>query len=217
MCLQCRFTDLYEYMCHITLIINKGMCQLPLGNQESRASRWVLRMGISIAVQTSLLPIKGVLPSLYRWWWWWWCGGSQQQHSHSKYSKKGKLDSAQWSKEGTRRTLPLPCCAHAYCASPVPTEIISASASYNSPNARGVRRNLQILTSSETRRIAVNDRFHREPAWDLLTSWIRIKCVCFFLTACHWWSRCDCRNRSADDPTRMSAISMHFTVNGEFR
>lgn len=40
MCLQCRFTDLYEYTCHITLIINKGMSQLPVGNQESRASRW---------------------------------------------------------------------------------------------------------------------------------------------------------------------------------
>lgn len=67
MCLQCRFTDLYEYMCHITLIINKGMCQLPLGNQESRASRWDLRMRSSMVVDALLLPIKGVLTSPYRW------------------------------------------------------------------------------------------------------------------------------------------------------
>lgn len=67
MCLQCRFTDLYEYMCHITLIINKGMCQLPLGNQESRASRWVLRMWISMTVDALLLPVKGALTSPYNW------------------------------------------------------------------------------------------------------------------------------------------------------
>lgn len=138
MCLQCRFTDLYEYMCHITLIINKGMCQLPTGNQESRASRWVLRMGISIAVQASLLPIKGVLTSLDR------GGGDQQhqQHSHSKYSKKGKLDSAQWSKEGTERTLLLARGAHAYCVSSVPTEIICISALYDSPKTRSIRQDL---------------------------------------------------------------------------
>lgn len=65
--MQCRFTDLYEYMCHITLIINKGMCQLPLGYRESRGSRWVRRLGISVSVQASLLPIKGVLTFPYRW------------------------------------------------------------------------------------------------------------------------------------------------------
>ncbi|KAI9526737.1 hypothetical protein NQZ68_036530 [Dissostichus eleginoides] len=34
------------------------MCQLPLGYQESRGSRWVRRLGISVSVQASLLPIK---------------------------------------------------------------------------------------------------------------------------------------------------------------
>lgn len=135
MCLQCRFTDLYEYMCHITLIINKGMCQLPLGNQESRGSGWVRRLGILVAVQALLLPIKGVLTSPHRW------GETTGtgKRSHSKYSKKGKLDSAQWSKEGTERTLLLPCCAHAYCLSSVPTEIICISAPYDSPKTRGIR------------------------------------------------------------------------------
>lgn len=43
MCPQCRFADLHEYMCHVTLVINGewgGMSQLPVGNQESRAGRW---------------------------------------------------------------------------------------------------------------------------------------------------------------------------------
>lgn len=48
-----------------TLMINQRMCQLPLGNQERRVCRWVRRLGISVAVQASLLPMKGVLTSLY--------------------------------------------------------------------------------------------------------------------------------------------------------
>lgn len=120
MCLQCRFTDLYEYMCHITLIINKGMCQLPPGNQESHASRWDLRMedfsrssGIATANQRCTHLSMLVVGDHH-----------QQQNSHSKYSKKGKLDSAQWSKEGAERTPPQSHSAHAYCVSFVHTEII---------------------------------------------------------------------------------------------
>lgn len=67
MCLQCMFTNLFEYMHHITLIINKRMCQLPPGNQESRICRWVRRLGISVAVQASPLPTKGILTSPYSW------------------------------------------------------------------------------------------------------------------------------------------------------
>lgn len=36
MCLQCRSAHLCEYMCHVTLIINKGMCQLPTGDEGNQ-------------------------------------------------------------------------------------------------------------------------------------------------------------------------------------
>lgn len=100
MCLQCRFADLYEYTCHITLIINKGMSQLPVGNQESRASRWApppFRTGFFNGGWCSAAANQRRIHLSIKVGW----DQQHQQHSHSRYSKKGKLDSAQWSKEGT--------------------------------------------------------------------------------------------------------------------
>lgn len=109
MCLQCRFTDLHEYACHITRIINKGKCQLPLGNQETCVRGWVLKMS-----SWCFAAIKGVLTSPYIW------RGTSRTNSIPTANIQRRANWTQLSgAERTQRTPLLLCCTcvlHAFCS-----------------------------------------------------------------------------------------------------
>ena len=120
LCRDCTFySGVYLYKCHLTLIINKRMCQLPLGAEESGASRWRAWKAFWTCLRHPHCQSKVYLP---------WFSTDERQPTSRRIPTENIQRRANWTQfTGARRTRnepsSQPCTAHAHSI-PLPAVII---------------------------------------------------------------------------------------------